>query len=269
MKTRWMAVAAAALSLAIPATAQTVDEVIAKHLAAQGGVEKIKAIQSMRWTGHAEVGPGISAPFTMEFKRPMKVRLDIVVQGITATLQAYDGKTGWQLVPFGGNKNAEPMGADDLKDVQETADFDGPLMDYKAKGNQVELLGKEDIEGTSCYKLKVTYKNGDVTTLYIDSDSNLEIKSESKRTINGAEHDMENTSGDYKQVQGVYFPFAIEAGEKGSQQRQKIVVDTIEVNVPIDDARFTMPAPAPAATTGTQPADQKPAEKKPPVAQSR
>jgi hypothetical protein len=213
-------------------------------------------------TGRAQVGPGIEAPFTLEFKRPMQMRLDVVVQGITATIQAYDGKAGWQLVPFGGNKNAEPLSADDLKDAQETADYDGPLVDYKTKGNQVELIGKEDVEGTNCYKLKIVLKNGDVIYDYIDTDSNLDVKQESKRMINGTEHEIETSLGDYKQVEGVYFPFAVDSGEKGSQQRQKITVEKVELNVPVEDARFVMPAPAPA---DTKPADTKPAETKPPL----
>jgi hypothetical protein len=259
MKTKWLAMAAAAMLMALPATAQTVDEVIGKSIAAHGGMEKIKAIQSIRMSGRAMVGPGIEAPFTLEFKRPMKMRLDIVVQGISATLQAYDGKTGWQLLPFQGNKDAEPLSADDLKDVQETADYDGPLVDYKTKGNQVELMGKEDVEGTNCYKLKITLKNGDVVYDYIDTDSNLDVKQEGKRKINGTEHEIETSFGDYKQVDGVYFPFAIDSGEKGSDQRQKIIVEKVETNVPVEDARFVMPAPAPP------PADTKPAETKPPL----
>jgi outer membrane lipoprotein-sorting protein len=259
MRKRMAVVAALAAFLSLPAAAQTADQVIAKSVAARGGLEKIKAIQSVRMAGRVTVGPGIEAPFTLEIKRPMQMRLDIVVQGITATVQAFDGKSGWQLVPFGGQKSAQPLTADELKDAEESADLDGPLVDYKAKGHSVELVGKEDVEGANCYKLKVTLKNGDVVYDYIDTDSNLEIKQESKRTINGTERETEETIGDYKDVNGVLFPFAIEAGIKGSPQRQKIIVEKVDLNVPLDGNRFAMPAPT----------ETKPPESKPPVAAVR
>src|ERR1700693_2953735 len=214
MLKRVLVFAAAAVVFCLPATAQTVDEIIAKHFAALGGVDQVKAVKSIRITGRAEVGPGLQAPVTMEVKRPAMSRMELTIQGMTM-IQAYDGTSGWQIVPFQGKKDAEPLSADDLKDVQEQADsIDGPLMDYKAKGNQVELLGKEKIEGADCYKLKVTVKNGNVHTLYIDTDSNLEVKDVTKRMQNGTEVEIENLSGDYKEVEGLIFPFSLEQSIK-------------------------------------------------------
>jgi outer membrane lipoprotein-sorting protein len=242
---------AVALCLAAPLAAQTVDEVIAKHLDAQGGVAKLKAIQSIRMTGRMSLGQGLEAPITIEVKRPKQMRMEFTFQGMTG-VQAYDGTQGWQVMPFMGKKDPEPMSSDDIKDAEEQADIDGPLMDYKSKGNQVELLGKESVEGADCFKLKLTKKSGDVSYLYIDSESYLQVKMEGKRMIRGTEMEIETSIGDYKQVEGMMFPHAIEAGAKGSPQRQKISVDKIEINPSIDDSRFKMP-------------EVKPAEPKPPV----
>src|SRR5260221_10270011 len=145
-------------------TAQTADEIVAKHIVAQGGVVRLRAIQSMRITGDVDLG-GMQAGFIEVHKRPMKVRRDISIQGLTLT-QAYDGQNGWQIVPFTGKKDPELMPAEDLKQIQEQADLDGPLVDYKQKGNTVELIGKEKIEGATAYHLKVTLKNGNVRDLY-------------------------------------------------------------------------------------------------------
>jgi len=267
MKRGWAVLIAAVALLSWPAAAQTVDDVINKNIAARGGLDKIKAVKTVRMTGRVEVGPGIEAPFTLEMKRPMQVRIDIVVQGIAATPQAYDGKTGWQLMPFEGSKDAQPLSADDLKDAEEQADIDGPMVDYKSKGNQVEFIGKEDVEGSPCYKLKLTLKNADVIYDYIDADSFLEVKQENKRVVNGTEREFEQTIGDYKAVEGLMFPYAIENGVKGSPQRQKIIVEKVELNVPIESARFTMPAPKPA---DAKPAETKPAgDPKPPMVLTR
>ena len=222
------------------AAAQTADDVIARSFAAQGGVEKLKAVQSVRMTGKMLVGPGMEAPIVLEFKRPKSMRLDISIQGMTIA-QAYDGNAGWMLNPMTGRTTAEPLPSEMAKMVEEQADMDGPLMDYQAKGHTVELLGKETAEGTECYKIKLTQKDGSVTVFYIDTESYLGVKQESKRTVRGTEVETETIVGDWKEVAGILYPHSIDAGQKGSPMRQKMTVDRIEVNVPIENARFAMP----------------------------
>ena len=182
----------------------------------------------------------MEAPGLLIQKRRKLARLEFTIQGMTA-VQAYDGKNAWQIMPFTGKKDPELMSADEAKEVEEMADIDGPLVDYKSKGHKVELLGKEKIEGTDAYKLKVTLKNGDIQTMYIDADSFLEIKDETKRTVRGTEQVVESSIGDYKEVDGIIFPFAIESGVKGSQEKQKLTFTKIELNVPLDDSIFKMP----------------------------
>jgi len=241
-----------ALLLAPLALAQSVDEIIAKNSQARGGMDKLKSVQTIRSSGKMTLGPGIEAPGLLIQKRPNGARLEFTVQGLTA-VQAYDGQTAWQVMPFTGKKDAELMSADEKKDIEESADIDGPLVDYKTKGNQVELLGKDKVEGTDVYKLKVTLKNGDVQTVYLDADSFLEIKEDTKRVVRGSEQEFETSIGDYKEVNGMMFPFAMETGQKGSPQKQKLTLEKIEINVPIDDASFKMPAapPPPAAKPDT------------------
>jgi outer membrane lipoprotein-sorting protein len=233
-------------------SAQTVDDIIAKNIQARGGMDKIKSVQTVRSTGTMSMGGGMEAPGSMIQKRPDMARLEFTVQGLTA-IQAYDGKNAWQIMPFMGKKDPELMSADDKKDIEENADIDGPLVDYKSKGNKVELLGKEKVEGTDAYKLKLTLKNGDVITDYLDADSFLEIKQETKRMIRGSEQEVESSLGDYKEVNGLMFPFALENGIKGSQEKEKLTISKIELNVPLDEAIFKMPPPAPPAAKPEEP----------------
>jgi outer membrane lipoprotein-sorting protein len=238
--------------------AQTVDEIIAKNVEARGGLDKIKSVQSIKITGHMAMGP-MEAPITMIQKRPNQMRMEFTVQGLTG-VRAYDGTSGWAIMPFTGKKDPEAMTADDVKEMQDQADIDGPLVDYKAKGNQVEFLGKDKIEGTDAYKLKVTRKNGDIDTLYIDTDSGLEIKEDGKRMVRGSEQEFETSIGDYREVSGLMFPFAIESNVKGSAEKQKITIDKVEINVPADASTFKMPevAPAPPAKPDEKKAMPKP-----------
>jgi len=247
------------VAMAVPITAQTVDEIIAKNIQARGGMEKLKAVRTIRESGKITLGPGMEVPAVMEQKRPNSLRLEITLQGLVA-VQAYDGKTGWQIMPFQGKKDPEATGEDDTKSLAEQADIDGPLVDYKAKGNKVELLGKEPVEGTEAYKLKVTLKNGEVRTISLDADSFLEIKVESKRTVRDTEREAESTLGDYKEVEGMMMPFSVESGMKGAPQKQKITIEKIEINPAIDDARFKMPE---VKKEEPKAAEKKPDEKKP------
>ncbi len=244
---RRVCLASIALAVLVPClAAQTVDEIIAKNIQARGGADKLKSVQSIKSTATMALGPGMEAPGVLIQKRPALARLEFTVQGLTA-VQAYDGKNAWQIMPFMGKKDPELMSADEAKEMEETADLDGPLVDYKSKGHQVELLGKEKIEGTDAYKIKATLKNGDVQTIYIDSDSFLEIKEETKRTVRGTEQIVESAIGDYKEVNGIMFPFAVDSGVKGSAERQKLTITKVELNVAADDSIFKMPPPAPKA----------------------
>lgn len=245
--------------VAVPLSAQTVDEIIAKHIQARGGMEKLKALKTIRYSGKMVVGPGLEAPALFEQKRPNSIRLEFTIQSLSF-VQAYDGKVGWFINPFQGKKDPEAMGEDDLKSTAEQADFDGPLLDYKQKGNKVELVGKEAVEGTDAYKLKITLKSGDVRYMYLDADSYLPIKEESKRTIRGAEVESESTPGDYKEVEGIWIAHSLETGIKGSPQKQKITIEKVEINPPLDEARFKMPE---VKKPEAKPEEKKTEEKKP------
>jgi outer membrane lipoprotein-sorting protein len=231
--------------------AQSADEIVGKHVAAMGGADKIKAAKTIKMTGKAEM-QSMEAPFTMTMKQPNMMRMEITIQGLVL-VQAYDGKSGWAIVPFTGKKDPEAVTADETKEMQDQSDL-WPLLDYQSKGNKVELLGKDKIEGTDAYKLKLTRSNGDIETVYLDGDSFLEIKSEETRMIRGSEQQTETSLADYREVGGIMFPFAIESSTKGSPEKQKITLDKVDLNVPAEDAMFKMPPPAPK--TETKPADK-------------
>ena len=194
----------------------------------------------------------MEAPITLKWERPSKVRMEFTIQGMTG-IQAYDGETGWMVMPFMGKKDPEKMTADDLKEVQEMADlFDGPLLDYAAKGHKVELMGKESVEGTEVYKLKLTRASGDVSMIYIDAEAYLEIKSEGKRKGPQGEVEIESSQGDFKEVDGLLFPMSMESKPKGAPAGQTITVEKVELNAAVQASDFAMPAVAPPAALPKQ-----------------
>jgi len=224
----------------VSVAAQTADEIIAKYIKTVGGMDKIQAVKAIRRTGKVIVGGGFEIPIVQENKRPNLVREDITIQGLVGT-NAYDGKVGWKIEPWQGKKDPEALGEAELKGILEDADFDGPLVNYKEKGNKIEFVGMDEVEGTDTYKLKVTMANGEVRHFYMDTDYYVPIKIETKRIIRGNEVEIETVLGDYKEVAGWYLPYSMEVGAMGSQNKQKIALDKIEANVSVDDHRFSMP----------------------------
>ena len=232
-------------------SAQTADELVAKNLEAKGGIEKIKAIKSFKYTAKFQQG-SFTAKFGEEAKAPDSLREMFTIQGMTQ-IQAFDGTTGWQISPFEGRRDPEMLGEDDLRDISEDADFYGPLVDYKEKGNTVEYLGHDTVDGDDVYRLKVTLKNGDIIYMYLDPDTYIEIRTERQQFIRGAVRETQTDLGSYKQVAGVYFPFSIASGPKNRpDQKATVTIDKMEANVEIPDSAFKMPsAPAaPAAKPG-------------------
>ncbi|MEP6730814.1 MAG: hypothetical protein ABJE10_09255 [bacterium] len=225
--------------LAMPLSAQTADDVIAKYIKTVGGMDKIDAAKTIRRTGKFVGGGGFEAIVVQENKRPNLVREEFLMQGMTA-INAYDGKTGWKIDPFAGKKDPESLSEEEMHGILLDADFDEPLINYKQKGNKIELVGMDQVEGTDVYKLKVTLPNGDVRYYYMDADSYVPIRMEEKRLIRGSEQEFETTLGDYKEVNGWFMPFSIESGRKG-QDKSTVTFEKIEANVNLDDRRFSKP----------------------------
>jgi hypothetical protein len=243
MQCRALAGLIAATSLAAPAPAQTVDELIARSYDARGGVDKLRAVQTIRMKGRMSMGPGLEARITIEMKRPRNARMEFTYQGLTG-VQAYDGKQAWGIAP--GSRQPEPLPAEMARGLDSQGDIDGPLVDYKAKGHRVELVGKEKIDGGEAWKLKLTLKSGDVQYVYLDAVSHLEIRTEARRRVRESEVELENTIGDYREVGGVLWPHSIQSGPKGRPEKQAFVFESIEVDPALEDERFKMPAARPS-----------------------
>jgi outer membrane lipoprotein-sorting protein len=243
-------VVALLLFAAAGARAVTVDELIAKNIKARGGLDKIRAIQSLRTSGKMFIGQGgfsIELAYAQMIKRPGMVRMEVSLQGLTS-VRAYDGSVGWQIQPFEGRVVPEKLSADDVKGLKLLADLDGPLVDYEAKGSRVEYLGIEDVDGTDAHKLKVTLKDGDVLYIYLDPDYFLEIRTIVQIKMRGAEVVEEEDLGNYEQVNGVMLPFSVESGPKGQSKNTKVTVEKADINVPLDSKLFQFPATPAAAS---------------------
>jgi hypothetical protein len=227
--------------LSVFTCAQTADELVNKNIQAKGGLDKIKAAKTRMAVGKVKGARGRVAVFKQMNMRPDLVRQDLSIQGMTA-VQAYDGSVGWQTQPFRGRKDPELMGEDTLRDLLLAADFDGPLVDYAEKGNKIEYLGHDEVDGDDALRLKVTLKNGDILYYYLDPDTYLEIRKEIQQFVRGSVRERVVDLGSYKPVDGVMYPFSISEGSKSNPDAQVISLEKIEANVALRDSDFALPA---------------------------
>ncbi len=241
---RWLSVCfAMPLILVAVAVAQTpsVEEIVARNIAARGGVEKIRAVESQRLIGTISFSPESEGAFLVEIRRPAKMRSEITIHG-KRMVQVTDGKAGWVINPLAGQNDATPLDEAGLKNMHGGATaIDGPLLDYKARGNTVELIGKAEVQGKCAYKLHVMEASGIERNEFVDCESYLEVKWEGNLDAKG-QVGVESFFSDYRPVHGVMFAFAIDSDSLGSFQ-QKIRFNRIEVNTLHDDSRFGKPAP--------------------------
>jgi hypothetical protein len=221
---------AALVAFSEQAAAMTAEELVAKNLEARGGEAKLKALTTMHTVGTRRLGGGRDAKIEFWAIAAKGYRGEFSLQGMTA-VSAWDGHEAWSISPFGGRKDPQKITADDAKEMIEEADIAGPLVDYRAKGNTVEYLGTEDVDGTDAHKLRVTLKNGDTKVLFLDPDAFLEIRVVSHRMVRGQEDVSATDLGEYEKVDGIYFPF-----ESGRSQLEKV-----ELNQPIDPKIFAFP----------------------------
>ena len=213
---------------AVPAVAQDAQSLVARNLEARGGEAAISAIKAISFEGRT-IFPG---DFELTYKEthdrlgPQAAdRVDLTVQGLDL-VQAYDGHGGgWRINPFQGRKDPEKMSADEARAMADSALIEGPLLASRHDGSRVEYLGRDDFDGTLAYKLRVTQKDGDQFTYWLDPDTFLEIKIDETRKLRGAEQTTETELGDYEKIAGVYFPMSVESWQQGQdKQRQRTII---------------------------------------------
>ena len=264
----------------------SVTQIVDKHVAARGGLQAWRAVQTLAVNGKLDAGPpdsversaklalqgtGASAkraeraaaaesvkaaaaqqvqlPFRLEMKRPRKSRLEIDFAGRTA-VQVYDGQNGWKLRPYLNRDDVEPFTAEEAKAEEAKADLEPPLVDYAAKGTRVALEGVEQVDGHNAYKLKLTMKNGDVQHIWIDAQSFLDVKVEGlPRRMDGKLRTVWINQRDFRSLQGLMVPYLYETANEGNPRTHRMVIEAVAVNRTLDDARFAKPQVVVAATS--------------------
>lgn len=216
--------------------AQTAEEIVNKYLTAIGGAENWKKINSMIQSGVMSV-QGADIQVTTTIVHNKGSRQDITLMGMTG-YQIVTPTEGWAFMPFQGQASPEAMTAEDVKESQDGLDVQGPLVDYAAKGHKVQYMGKEDVDGTECHKLKLTYKWGKEETMYFEPKTFYLVKSVSVRKANGQEIELSTTFSNHTKLpEGIVVPMSVQV-PLGPGFNADMTVEKVEINKAVDATVF-------------------------------
>ncbi len=236
-----MAVATALLLAGAPrARAQAADSIIALNVAARGGLARLEAVRTERLAGWITLVNGLAGPDTVELERPLHVRTTLHL-GTRTIVQASDGRTTWTVNPMAGDTVPTMMTGGAARNVEAGADFDGPLVDYAAKGNRVTYAGRDTADGRPAFALDVITAVGLHDRYFIDERTHLQSKWEGRRVFGRDTLVFESYFRDYRRVDGVMLAFRIDSDTRGRPGGQHIVIERAELNAPIGPARFRFP----------------------------
>jgi outer membrane lipoprotein-sorting protein len=232
--------------LCITATTQTVDEILSKYFENIGGIDKWKALKTMKMIGQLPTPQG-DFTFEMNRKAPNKLMMSVDVMGQKLIPQAFDGEIAWTINPFTGNPDAQKLPEEQAKGLKEEAIFEDPFIDYATKGYEVTYEGTSDLEGSKCHILKLIRNKGQgadesVSSYYFDSESYLPVMT--RQTANNPQtgsQEVEVFYSDYQDVgNGLIMPFNLDSHMNG-QSVQVIKFTKIVVNEDIPDEIFKYP----------------------------
>ncbi|MFM0030734.1 hypothetical protein PQR70_31395 [Paraburkholderia madseniana] len=229
----------------IPEHDLSADQIVGKNVAARGGVDAWRKVQAMVWTGHVDSknAPAQDLPFVLALKRPNKTRFEISVLNQKA-VRVFDGKDGWKVNPGGtGGGNLRPYTIDELKSARDEQVIDGPLIDHEAKGVNITLDGVDKVNGHDAYRLAAKLPSGVTRHVWIDAQTFLDVKYDREaRGPHGQPVIVEVSYSNYTNVDGLQIPLVIESGAAASGKTDKLTIDKVSLNPPLDDVIFAKPA---------------------------
>jgi len=224
----------ALMFVAQPAGAQTVDALIAKNLEAKGGLDRIKAVTSIRQTGEITV-QGMAGGLVVYAMRPNLTRQELTL-GTETIVNGFDGETPWMVNTMSGSDQAIVLTGPQAEMIRRQASFDGPLVDYKARGGTAELVGTEEFDGRQVHHIKLMAPGNVVQHVYLDAETGLETRIATE----GAAGIVEQRLSDFREVEGLMMPFVVQV-VTGGAVAGSMKVTKVELNPDIDVALFRIP----------------------------
>ena len=236
--------APAPASKSVPAPELTAEQIVEKNVAARGGLEPWRKIETMVWVGHMERagGPMASVPFVLQQKRPNKTRFEVNAVG-QRSVRVFNGAHGWKARPAAdGSPDVQQYTPQEAKFARDESVIDGPLIDYQAKGTSVALQGVEEVEGRKAYRLRLRLASGEQHSVWVDAQTFLEIRYDrTSYNLAGVPGTVSVFYRDYRSIDGLQIPSVLEIGTGSGKAPDKMVIEKIALNPPLDDRVFARP----------------------------
>ena len=238
----WSAATAAQHNAAVTSPAAlTAEQIVDRSVEVRGGLQTWRKIATIIWAGHLESERSAvpSLPFQLEEKRPGKSRFEITDPG-QRSLRVFNGVGGWKMkLGQDGRPQMQPLTAQEVKFARAAPGLEGPLIDFRAKGSTVELQGIDEIDGRKSYRIGVTLATGDHESVWIDAESFLESRFD-RNTFGpaGPKGVVTVRYRDYKEIEGLALPSVIEIGAGVAGKPDRMVIEKVALNPPIDDREF-------------------------------
>lgn len=217
----------------------TAEEIVAKNVEARGGLEAWRDVETVKMEGSMELGEGATAPLTLEFKRPSKVRVQFEVQGRMG-VQGFDGETGWALVSA-GEGGAIRLSPEQSQELVKQADFEGQLIGYQEKGYDLRLIGTDTVDDRKVYAVELEGEGGEATRYDIDAETFLEVRQSLRRSIENREVEISVRLSDYRKVGDLLIPYRVEQSLSIAPAPQVIRLKSVELNADLPNERFAFP----------------------------
>ena len=223
----------------------TVAEIVARNGAARGGVEGWQKLKTMVWTGYVQSGaqPTLKLPFMLEQERPLRTRFEVITEG-QKSVRVFSDTDGWKIrVSSGGKPETQPYSADEVKFARAAQVIDGPLMDFVARGSVITLRGHDAVDGHDSYVLEAKTAEGDTHRIWVDAQSFMELRLD-RSFHNSAGKTVFSTVlyRDYRTFEGLQIPVLVETGAANDATLNRMVIERVALNPPLDAETFAKPA---------------------------
>ncbi len=229
----------AVLLLSSAAAEETLFSLLEKNLDARGGYAAWKAIETVRMTGTMAGGEAGQVPVVMEIKRPNLLRFEFQLLG-QQVVQGFDGSSGWRLLSDGVSATVEDMTAVQTAEFSRTADFEGPLLDWREKAYSLRYLGIDESEGRN-HLIEITRPDGEMLNVYLDPETYLTTLEQVFASSEDAVPKQETRLTAYREVEGIALPFSFAISFPVTGVDQQLTLSSVELNVPLSGSRFSRP----------------------------
>ncbi len=218
----------------------TAEQILEKYVTALGGHAAIAKVQTLSMKGTTEQG-GNPLPFEITMKSPEYLLTSMAGPQGTTMSRGLNPSGGWMRGPRGVRAST----ASDLATQRRLAQALW-VMKLSEPFPKMTVVGRHKVGDRDTYVLLSTPNDNTRQLFYFDAETGLLLRELIITKTLLAPLPEQFDFGDYRDVDGVKFPFMIRFSRV--DDTTPLTITEVKSNVPVDDSIFKMPPPTPAAS---------------------